>query len=166
MRGRAAVRKGSDVAKPDADGIRMIADNRKARHDYEILDRYEAGIVLLGSEVKSLRAGKVQVAGAHVRVIGGEAFLLGMHIAEYAFSHQFNHEPERQRKLLLHAREIDKIGIKLREQGLAAPLLRVYFRGRHIKVEFGIGRGRKGHDKRHALKERDAKREVARHHRG
>lgn len=148
-----------------SDEIRIIADNRKARHDYEILDTFEAGIVLTGSEVKSLRAGKVQVAGAHVRIVGSEAFLIGVHIAEYAFAHQFNHEPERSRKLLLHGREIARIEAKLREQGLAAPLLRLYFKGSRVKAEFGIGRGRKAHDKRHAIKDREAKRDIARHHR-
>ncbi len=150
----------------DRDELRMIADNRKARHDYEVLDTYEAGIVLTGSEVKSLRAGKVQVAGAHVRIINGEAFLVGVHIAEYAFAHQFNHDPERARKLLLHGREIARIETRLREQGLAAPLLRLYFRGSRIKAEFAVARGRKAHDKRHAIKDREAKRDIARHHRG
>jgi SsrA-binding protein len=154
------------VAKAADDDVRVIADNRKARHDYEIFERFEAGIQLFGSEVKSIRAGKVQVAGAHVRVIGNEAWLVGMHIAEYAFSHQFNHELERHRKLLLHRREVDKLSAELRQNGLAAPLLRVYFRGRNIKVEFGLGRGRKAHDKRQALKTHDAQREIARHHRG
>lgn len=144
---------------------RVLADNRRARHDFEILETFEAGIVLVGSEVKSLRAGKVQVNGANVRVVNGQAFLLGVHIAEYPFSHQFNHDVERQRVLLLHGREIERIEHRLREKGLAAPLLRLYFKGSYIKAEFALGRGRRDHDKRHAIKEREAVRDIARHHR-
>lgn len=154
------------VPKPPVRPQRPIADNRKARHDYEVLDVLEAGIELVGSEVKSLRAGKVQVNGAHARVIDGQAMLLGVHIAEYPYSHQFNHDPERPRRLLLHASEIARLHESLRQQGLAAPLLRLYFSGSRIKAEIAIGRGRKAHDKRDAIRDRESKREIARHHRG
>ncbi|MFZ4579668.1 MAG: SsrA-binding protein SmpB [Myxococcota bacterium] len=141
---------------------KVIASNRKAFHDYEIDERFEAGLQLTGSEVKVLRAGKCTLTGAHVRVVSGEAWVFGLTIPEYPWSHQFNHEPARQRKLLLHGKEIFKIEERLKSKGSAAVILKLYFKGSLIKAEVGLGTGKKLYDKRHDLKEKDDKREIAR----
>ncbi len=146
--------------------IKMIARNKRARHDYELDDEFEAGLMLLGSEVKSLREGKATLSSAHVRVLHGEAWVYGLQIPEYAWSHQFNHDVERPRKLLLHRRQIDRLDAALGTRGMACVVLAIYFRGAHVKIEIGIGRGRKQHDKREKLKQSDAQREIARALRG
>lgn len=140
----------------------MIADNRKARHDYELLERVEAGIVLSGAEVKSLRAGHVQLGQAYGDIRDGEAWLIGASIAEYGQTGRFAHPPGRDRKLLLHRREIDGLHAKVREKGLTLVPTRMYFRDGRVKVELALARGRDRADKRHALAERDAKRQMER----
>lgn len=144
---------------------RVIATNKKVSFELDVTDRWEAGIVLAGSEVKVLRQGKCVLQGAHVRVLNGEAFAFGISIPEYPWSHQFNHDPGRQRKLLLHAREILKLELALKDKGTTALISRVYFAGSRVKVEVSLGKGKKLHDKRDDLKEKQAKRELARVHR-
>ena len=140
-----------------------MAINRKARHDFEILDSFECGIALVGSEVKSIRDGKVQLREAYARVDRGEAWLFGMNVSPYAFATGFGgHEPERPRKLLLHRREIDELAARTSQEGLTLVPLSVYFKEGRAKVELGLARGRKTYDKRHALAARDAQREMQR----
>lgn len=147
--------------------IRSIAENRRARREYDILESVEAGLVLQGSEVKSMRNGKANLVDAHVRFKNGEAFLVDLHIAPYpqAGPHQ-NHEPRRPRKLLLKVREIDRLDRKVSEKGLAIVPLKLYFKGPWVKVELALGRGRKTYDKRQVIKERQDKRDTARALRG
>lgn len=141
----------------------MVAGNRRAYRDYEILDTFECGLVLRGSEVKSLRDGKVQLADAHARIVGDEAWLIGLHIASYAYAHGMDgHVLARDRKLLLHRSELDRIRARLDQERLALVPLSLYFKDGRAKLELGIGRGRKKHDKRHAIAERDAARDVER----
>jgi SsrA-binding protein len=142
--------------------VKVVASNKKAFHDFAFDDTWEAGIVLSGSEVKVLRAGKCTMTGAHVRVVGGEALLFNLQIPEYPWSHQFNHEPGRPRKLLLHKKEIEKLDVLLRRGSYACVATKLYFKGAKIKVELGLGTGKKAHDKRESVKEREAKREMAR----
>jgi SsrA-binding protein len=137
-----------------------LASNRRARHDYEILDRFEAGIVLHGTEVKSVRAGKVQLREAYVTVRAGEAWLVGAHISPYSHGNRSNHDPDRDRKLLLHRREIDKIFGRTTIQGLTCVPLNVHLKGNKIKVEIALARGKKLHDKREAARERIQRREA------
>jgi SsrA-binding protein len=141
---------------------KVIAVNRKARHDYAILKTYEAGIVLRGTEVKSLREGRVSLVDAFAQERDGEIFLYGLHIAEYGFGTWSNHQPRRVRKLLLHRVEIAKIMDKVRESGVTLVPLSMYFEGGWAKVELGLARGRTSYDKRQVLAERDANREIAR----
>lgn len=141
---------------------KVVTSNRRARHDYEILDTYEAGMVLVGSEVKSLRAGNANLKDAFGQLRDGEMYLVGMYIAPYSFSREGGHDPERARKLLLHAREIARIRSALAEKGLTLVPLSVYFTGGRAKVELGLGRGKKTYDKRHALKAKEQKREMER----
>lgn len=144
-------------------GTRPVAQNRKARHDYEVLETFECGIALRGSEVKSLRDGKVQLREAYARVDGGEVWLHGVHVSPYAMATGFGaHDPERPRKLLLHRREIDELRARTQQDGLALVPLSVYFKDGRAKVELGLARGRKTYDKRHAIAARDAAREVER----
>jgi SsrA-binding protein len=144
-------------------GTKLIAENRKARHDYELLERVEAGIALTGTEVKSLRAGHVQLGQAYGDIRDGEAWLVGASISEYAQgAGPFGHRPERDRKLLLHRREIDSLYGKLREKGLTLVPTRMYFRDGRVKVELALARGRERADKRRAIAERDAKRQMER----
>jgi len=153
----------SGTRKPSGEpGIKLVAQNRRARHDYEIRSTHEAGLVLLGSEVKSLRAGEADLKDSYVFVRRGEAFIHGLHIAPYAFARDGGHEPERERKLLLHQLEIDRLAEQVAEKGMTLVPLRLYFRAGKAKLEFGVGKGRRTVDKRHALKERDQKREMAR----
>ena len=145
-----------------ADGRKTIAANRRARYDYDILDVYEAGIALVGSEVKSLREGKVQLKDAYARVERGEMLLLGVHISPYTFAVGFgSHVPERARKLLLHKVEIEELNIKINHDHLTVIPMEMYFLGSRVKVELGLAKGRKEHDKRHAIADRDAKRDIA-----
>jgi SsrA-binding protein len=157
--GKKATRKGGSKPPPPKD----IAQNRKALHEYEILDRYEAGIALTGSEVKGLRESGAMIREAYAQVINGEVFLVGAHISDYGPAGGRGHDPQRTRRLLLHRREIDKIAGKLVEKGMALIPLRMYFNddGR-AKVELGIGRGRTQYDKRVAIKDREMKRELSR----
>ena len=141
--------------------FRDVAQNRKAFHEYEITDRFEAGVVLLGSEVKGLRERGASIRDAYAQFRDGEVFLVGLHIPEY-FNARFGHEPTRTRKLLLNRREIDRLDSDMREKGLSLIPLRVYFNGSHAKVELGLGRGKKIYDKRRAIAERDAKRDTDR----
>jgi SsrA-binding protein len=140
--------------------IKLIAENRKARHDYDIQDKIVAGLVLSGSEVKSLRAGQGNIAEAFVQFRDGEAFLMGAHFSPYANAGYAPHEPRRPRKLLMKGRELDKWARKVAEKGLSVVPLRLFFDGPWAKVELGLGRGRKNYDKRHAIKERDGRREI------
>ncbi|MBP46873.1 MAG: SsrA-binding protein [Myxococcales bacterium] len=142
--------------------IKIIASNRRARHDYDLTETMEAGLVLLGSEVKVLRDGKCTLSAAHVRVIAGEAWLVGATIPEYPFANRFNHEPDRDRKLLLHKRQVERLHRELRERGTSCVVTRVYFKGARVKVEIAVARGKKLHDKRQALKSKQAKREMRR----
>lgn len=140
-----------------------IAQNRRARHDYAVLDTVEAGLVLQGSEVKSLRLGQVQLADAYARVAGDELWLEGVHIAPYQFANGVGaHEPDRRRKLLLHRAEIERLEARIAQDRLALIPLRLYFREGRVKVELGLGKGRQKADKRQAIAERDSKREVER----
>ncbi|WP_031468733.1 SsrA-binding protein SmpB [Sciscionella sediminilitoris] len=143
-------------------GQRVIASNRKARHDYEILDIYEAGIALVGTEVKSLRHGRVSLADAYASVDDGEIFLRGLHVPEYTHGSWTNHEPRRVRKLLLHRKEIAKLIGKTHEGGLTLVPLSLYFKDGYAKVELALARGKKAHDKRQAIAKRDAQREIQR----
>jgi SsrA-binding protein len=147
---------------PREKGRKVVASNRKARHDYSILDTYEAGIALTGTEVKSLRAGRASLVDAFAEVKQGEVRLHGMHIAEYAMGTWTNHEPRRVRKLLLRRAEIDRLMGKVKEGGLTLIPLAVYFSDGWAKVEIGLARGKKSYDKRQDLARRDADREIAR----
>ncbi|MGH3683362.1 MAG: SsrA-binding protein SmpB [Natronosporangium sp.] len=140
----------------------VVASNRKARHDYTILDTFEAGLALTGTEVKSLRAGRASLVDGFAQESGGELWLHGMHIPEYAMGSWTNHAPRRVRKLLLHRREIDRLVGKLRESGLTLVPLSVYFADGWAKVELALARGKKAYDKRHDLAKRDADREIGR----
>ncbi|MFY1594321.1 SsrA-binding protein SmpB [Micromonospora sp. WMMD737] len=141
---------------------RLIASNKKARHDYTVLKTYEAGIVLAGTEVKSLREGRASLVDAFAQERDGELMLYGLHIAEYGFGSWTNHAPRRTRKLLLRRVEIARILERTREGGLTLVPLSMYFSGGWAKVELALAKGRKSYDKRQALAERDAEREIAR----
>lgn len=146
-----------------ADRARPVAQNRRARHDYEVLETYECGIALQGSEVKSLRDAKVQLREAYARVEDGELWLYGMHVAPYAFATGMGgHDPDRRRKLLVHRRQIDELMGRTGQEGLTLVPLSIYFRDGRAKVELALARGRKTYDKRHAIAARDAALEVER----
>jgi SsrA-binding protein len=140
---------------------KVIATNRKAYHDYEILETYEAGIVLRGTEVKSLRESQVNFKDCYAAVDNGEAWLIGCYISPYHHGTDANHDPERKRKLLLHKKEIQRLLGKVAERGLTMIPLRLYFKGGRAKCELGLARGKKLHDKRASIREREAKREMA-----
>ncbi len=143
-------------------GNKLIASNRRAHRDYDIIDSFETGIVLSGSEVKSLREGHAQIAEAFARILNGQVWLDGVHIPPYQFAHGIGaHDPDRARKLLMHRREIDKLAHQIAVDHLALIPLSLYFKEGRVKVELGIGRGRKKSDKRNALAERDVKMEMA-----
>jgi SsrA-binding protein len=142
--------------------VRVVATNRKARHLYHILETLEAGLVLVGTEVKSLRNGKVGMGDAYAVIEGSEGWLLNLHISPYEQGNQFNHDPLRKRKLLLHRRDIRRLIGKTREKGLTLVPLRIYFRGGWAKVELALARGKKVHDKREDVARRDAERDMAR----
>lgn len=143
-------------------GRKLVASNRKARHDYHIDDTFEAGLVLTGTEVKSLRAGRASLTDGFAEVRNGEAWLQGVYIPEYTQGTWTNHEPRRKRKLLLHRREIDRIASRVAERGFTLVPLSMYFTDGRAKVELGLGRGKKSYDKRHALAEKQANREAQR----
>jgi len=140
----------------------LIATNRKARHDYLILETFEAGIVLKGTEVKSLRQKMANINDSYAMVAGGEAFLCNAHVSPYEFGNRENPDPLRKRKLLLHRREITYLEGQLVQKGLACVPLRLYFKKGNAKVELALGRGKKAYDKRETIKQRAAEREVAR----
>ncbi|HEX6395667.1 MAG TPA: SsrA-binding protein SmpB [Acidimicrobiales bacterium] len=145
------------------EGSRPVAQNRRARHDYDILDTYEAGIVLAGSEVKSLREGKAQLRDSYARVQDGEVWLYGVHVPPYAFASGFGAtDPDRRRKLLLHRREIGELFKRTSQEALTLVPLSIYFKDGRAKVDLALARGRKRYDKRHAIAERDANREAER----
>lgn len=148
--------------KAEPEGIHVIARNRKARHEYELLEKVEAGLVLTGTEVKSLRAGKANLEDAYVEIDKGEAWLLGCDIPEYLQGNRMNHQPKRKRKLLLHRREIERLASRGAEKGLTIVPLQMYFKKGIAKVEISIARGRKLYDKRESMKQRDAKRDIDR----
>lgn len=145
-----------------APGTKLIADNRRARHDYELLERVEAGIALTGTEVKSLRDGKANLQRAFGNVRDGDVWLVGANIPEYPQANRQNHDPDRDRKLLLHRREIDSLVGKVQEKGLTLVPTRLYFKDGRVKVELALARGKLGHDKRRDIADRDAKRQIER----
>ena len=147
---------------PRETGRKLIAQNKKARHDYSIIEVFEAGLVLMGTEVKSLREGRATLTDGFAQLDGGELYLHNIHIPEYNQGSWTNHEPKRKRKLLLKRNEIREIDIKVSRQGYTVVPLSIYFKDGRVKVELGLAQGRKAHDKRHAIAERDAKREMSR----
>ena len=150
----------------EIDGIKVVARNRRARHDYFIDDTWEAGLVLLGTEVKALREGKASIAEAYVRLDGGEAWLVGATIQPWSHGNRQNHEPTRKRKLLLHRKEIERLIGKIQQQGFTLVPMELYFSQGRAKLEIGLGKGKKHYDKRQDNKERDAKRDMDRAKRG
>lgn len=144
------------------DGIKVIAQNKKARYDYEILSTFEAGLVLTGTEIKSVREGRVQLKDGYGKIQENEAFLHEVYIAPYPNAGPFNHEPTQTRKLLLHKREIQKLYGKTQEKGLALVPLRMYLKNGRAKVELGLGRGKRKYEKREAIKKQDARKEIQR----
>ena len=146
----------------DKGGKKIICINKRARFDYAIDEMFEAGLVLQGTEVKSLRAGRATLKDAYAEVRDGEMFLLHAHINQYEQANRFNHEPERPRKLLLHKREIHRLAGKTQERGLTLIPTRMYFSRGKAKVELGLGKGKRQYDKRQDMKRRDAQREIAR----
>ena len=149
------------MAGKDGQQSPTVADNRKARHDYFIDESYEAGIALTGSEIKSIRAGRINLRGSYARVVNGEVWMYDVHISPYDQSGKFfNHEPTRPRKLLLHRREISRILGQVERQGFTLVPLRLYFKGRRLKVDLGLARGKKLYDKRDDIAKRDAKRDI------
>jgi SsrA-binding protein len=147
---------------PGKEGMKVVATNRKARHDYEILESFEAGLSLLGSEVKSLRDGKATLKDAYATAARGGVILHNMHIAPYEKTGFTGHEPERPRRLLLHDREIRKLIVMTDEKGLTLIPLRLYFKGKYAKVELAVARGKRMYDKRAAIAERETKRDMER----
>jgi SsrA-binding protein len=142
-------------------GDRTVITNRRARHEYLVLDTYEAGVMLVGAEVKSIRDGRANLQDAYARVEDGEVFLHGMHVSPYAFS-RGEHDPVRKRKLLLHRGEIDELARETQQRGVTLVPLRVYFKDGRAKVELALARGKRSYDKRQAIAARDAKREAER----
>jgi SsrA-binding protein len=146
----------------DDSPIKIVAENRKARHDYTIVDQYEAGIMLTGTEVQSMRMGKVNLKDAYAKVKNGEVWLHQVHISPYPFAYFNNHDPLRVRKLLLHKREIMRLYAKVNEQGHTLVPLRIYFKKGKAKVVIALAKGKREFDKRHSIREREQKREVDR----
>jgi SsrA-binding protein len=144
------------------DPVKIIAVNRKARHDFFIEDEYEAGMVLKGTEVKSIRLGKVNLKDSYARVINGEVFVYQMHIGPYPFAYYENHDPLRTRKLLLHKQEIKRLYAKVNEKGHTLVPLKIYFRGAKVKLSLAVAKGKRLYDKREAIKRRDEKRDLDR----
>jgi SsrA-binding protein len=145
-----------------SEGAKVIAVNRKARHDYAVDDRYECGIELLGTEVKSFREGKISFPDAWAEVVQGEVWLRSLHVSENPFSSIFNHDPDRKKRLLLHKQEIKRLSRKVEEKGYTLIPLSFYFKKGRVKVELGLCKGKKVYDKRADIRERDLKREVSR----
>lgn len=149
-----------DKSKPDA--IKDVCRNRRAFHEYEVLDRLECGIVLTGTEVKSLREGQSSLEDSYAKLDSGEVWLIGSDVPEYSRGNQMNHKPKRARKLLLHRREIDRFAGKASQRGFTLVPLRIYFKNGRAKVELAVCRGKQLHDKRQSMKKRDAEREIRR----
>lgn len=149
------------MAQKPSSGEKLIASNKKAFHDYHVLEKHEAGIALTGTEVKSLREGRANFKDSYVIFKGGEAFLFGTHISPYVHGNRENPDPERTRKLLLHRREIEKLEAQVVEKGLTVVPLRLYFRSSRVKIEIAVVRGKKLYDKRETEKRREADRETA-----
>lgn len=151
------------IAEPNgSDDIKVIVTNRKARHDYHFLETWEAGIVLSGTEVKSLRAGKINLTDSYASVDGGEIYLYNVHVSRYEQGSSFNHEPTRRRKLLLHRSEIRKLIGRVVEKGLTLIPTRVYFKRGRAKVEIALAKGKRDYDRRRTIMERDARRDMER----
>ena len=144
------------------ESIKLIANNKKARHDYFLEEKYEAGIALHGTEVKSLRMGKCSIKESFIRIENGEVFIYGMHISPYEKGNIFNKDPLRQRRLLMHKREILKLFARIKQDGYSLIPLSIYFRGPRVKLELGLAKGKKLYDKRESAAKRDAKREMDR----
>lgn len=144
------------------DHIKVIATNKKARHEYHITDEFEAGIVLVGTEVKSIREGRVNLKESYAEIKNGEVFLRKMHITPYTYAYYDNHDPLRSRKLLLHNREIKRLIGKIKERGFTLVPLKLYFKNNRVKVQIGLAKGKKLYDKRESMKEKDSKREMDR----
>lgn len=142
--------------------FKLVANNKKAFHDYFIDDKYETGIELYGTEVKSIRMGKCSIKEAFVRIENGQVYVYGMHISPYEKGNIFNRDPLRQRKLLMHRKEIDRLVSKIKEKGFTLVPLQVYLKGSLVKVEIGLARGKKLYDKREDLAKKDARREIER----
>ncbi len=142
--------------------FKLVANNKKAYHDYFIDDKYETGIELYGTEVKSIRMGKCSIKEAFVRIVNGQVYVYGMHISPYEKGNIFNRDPLRQRKLLMHRKEIDRLVSKIKEKGFTLVPLQVYLKGSLVKVEIGLARGKKLYDKREDLAKKDARREMER----
>ena len=153
---------GKKKAKDEIPGQTLISKNRKARHDYKIGETFEAGVVLVGTEVKACREGKAHLTEAYVQVMGLEVFMLGSYIGEYTQGNRNNHETDRTRKLLLNRNEIDKLAVKVRDKGFTIVPLSMYFKNGRVKVEIALAKGQDREDQRHRIKERDARREIDR----
>jgi SsrA-binding protein len=150
------------TAKNEGDGIQVVCRNRRAFHNYVILEKLECGIVLTGTEVKSLRDGQANLEDAYARLQDGEVWLIGSDIPEYAMGNRLNHKPKRPRKLLLHRREIDKFAGKATQRGFTLVPLQIYFKGGRAKVELAVARGKQQYDKRQDLKKAEAQRDIRR----
>jgi SsrA-binding protein len=148
------------MAKPT--GEKLIVDNRRARHDYHLSDRVEAGLVLTGTEVKSLRDGKATLQQAYAEVRDGEGWLVGLHVPEYGQGNRANHEPDRARKLLLHRRELDRMQAGVQQKGFTIVPTRLYFKDGRVKVELALAKGKDVRDKRRTIADRDARRQIER----
>jgi SsrA-binding protein len=144
---------------PDTE-IKILSDNRSAGHNYHLLDRYEAGLVLTGTEVKAAKTGKIQLKESYAEIVEGEAWLMNAHISEYSHGNLMNHEPVRKRKLLLHRSEIEKLKVETREKGLTIIPTRVYLKSGRIKIEIAVGKGKKFHDKREAIRAKEMQAEA------
>lgn len=153
------MKKGGDIV---AEGIKIVTKNSKAFHDYNVEERFETGLVLVGTEVKSIRQGKVNLKDSYCLVQGGEIFVHGMHVSPYEQGNIFNKDPIRPRKLLMHKKEINKIFAKIKQDGYAVVPLKIYFKNSKLKLEIGLAKGKKNYDKRDAAAAKDAKREIDR----
>ncbi len=153
---------GKKKVKDEVPGQTLISKNRRARHDYNIGETFEAGVVLVGTEVKACREGNAHLNEAYVQVMGLEVFLIGSYIGQYAQGNRNNHETDRTRKLLLNRNEIEKLAIKVRDKGFTVVPLSMYFKGGRVKVEIALGKGQAREDQRQRIKERDARREMDR----
>ena len=145
---------------PKQNDLKVLSDNRSAGHNYHLLDRYEAGMVLTGTEVKAAKSGKIQLKESYADVQDNEAWLMNAHISEYSHGNIMNHPPVRKRKLLLHRSEIEKLRVEIREKGLSLVPTRLYLKGGRIKIEIAVGKGKKFHDKREATKAKEMQAEA------